>query len=155
MGVARHPEAGVNQPDQGLIVVDEIRIETVFLVLFMIKRTQGGREVRDDHVDLAGQPGDAVTDLLVFRHVAVGVPAQRHPEILYHRAVIEMVRVAPEIRAPLGAVEAQAPDLHRVVVEIIKPGVPFGVVAPEGVHFPLRGMVVLVIARHEDDRGES
>ena len=31
---------------------------------------------------------------------------------------------------------------------------PLGVVAPEGVHFPLWGMVVLVIARHEDDRGE-
>ena len=152
--MARHPEPGVNHSDQGLIVVDEIRIETVFLVLFPINRPQGGRKVRDDHVYLAGQPGDTVTDLPVFRHVAVGVPTQRHPEILYHRAVIEMVRVAPEIRAPLGAVEAQAPDLHRVIIEIIKPGVPLGVVAPKGVHLPFRGVEVLVIARHEDDRGD-
>ena len=152
--MARHPEAGVNQPDKGLIVVDEIRIETVFLVLFIIKRTQGGRKVRDDHVDLAGQPGDTGTDLLVFRYVAVGVPTQRHPEILYHRAVIEMVRVPPKIRAPLRAVEAQALNLHRVIVEIVKPGVPLGVVAPEGVHFPFWGVVVLVVARHEDHRGE-
>ena len=104
--MARHPEPGVNQPDQGLIVVDEIRIETVALMLFPIKRTQGGRKVRDDHVDLAGQLGNGGANPRVFVHVAVGVPAQRHPEILDHRAVIEMVRVAPEIRAPLGAVEA-------------------------------------------------
>ena len=65
-----------------------------------------------------------------------------------------MVRVAPEIRAPLRAVEAQAPNLHRVIVEIIKPGVPLGVIAPEGVHFPLWGMVVLVVARHENNRGD-
>ena len=151
--MARHPELGVNHSDQRLIIIDEIRIETVFLVLFPIKRPQGRRKVRYDHVYLAGQFSDAVTDLPVFRHVAVGVPTQRHLEILYHRAVIEMVRVATENRAPLGAVEAQALNLHRLIVEIIKPGVPLGVVAPKGVHFPLWGIEVLVIARHEDNRG--
>ena len=33
MGVSRHPEVGVNHPDQSLIDVDEIRIKTVFLML--------------------------------------------------------------------------------------------------------------------------
>ena len=154
VGVPRHPEPGVNHPDQGLIVVDEIRIETVALMPFPIKRTQRGRKVRDDHVHLTCQFGDAGTDLPVFHHVTIRVPTQRHPEILDHRAVIEMVRVAPEIRAPLGTVKAQALNFYRVIVEIVKTGVPLGVIAPEGVHFPLWGIVVLVIARHVQMTGE-
>ena len=54
--------------------------------------------------------------------------------------------VAPEIRTPLCPVEAQALDLDRVVVEIMKSLVSIRAGAPEGVHVRLGGMVVLVIA---------
>ena len=119
---------------------------------FPFNRTQGGWKVRDDHVDLVGQFSDSGTDLLVFRHMGVGVPTQRKPKIFYHHAVIEMVRVAPEIRAPLGAVETQTTNLRRVIVEIIKPRVGICIVAPEGIHFLLWCIEVLVVARHVHDR---
>ena len=59
----------------------------------------------------------------------------------------------PEVRAPLRAVEAQARDLGCVVVEIIKSLVVVSELAPKGVHLLPAGMVILVVAGHENHRG--
>ena len=114
--------------------------------------SQRGREMGDDHVQLTGQLGDACGDALVLFEVRVGIPARGQVEIRYP-VVKQDGRMPPEVRTPLRAVEAQPRDLGRVVVEIIKSLVVVGELAPEGLDLLPAGMVILVVAGHENHRG--
>ena len=98
---------------------------------------------------LASRAGDA----LVLFEVRVGVPARGQVEIRYP-VVKPDGRCPPEVRAPLGAVDAQARDLGRVVVEIIKSLIVLREPAPEGLDVLPAGMVILVVAGHEYHRGD-
>ena len=60
-----------------------------------------------------------------------------------------------EVRAPLRAVERQAAQFHRVVVQVMKPLVVVSEGAPERLRVAPRGMEILVVARHVDDRGDT
>ena len=106
----------------------------------------------DDYVHLTGQAGEAGGDAPVLFEVRVGVPARGQVEIRYP-VVKQDRRMPPEVRAPLRAVEAQARDLGRVVVEIIKILVVLREPAPEGLDLLPAGMVILVVAGHENHRG--
>ena len=52
------------------------------------------------------------------------------------------------------AVEAQAPDVDRIIIQVMESLVVAGVPAPERLRVPPLCMVVLVVARHVDDGGD-
>ena len=156
MSVAGHPQLRPNVLHQRFGIVDEIRIERVTFIQFLIDCLQCGRKMRDDYVHLAGLRRYVLCDSPEFLCVLERVPIPGQREIRNHRGIANMVHgVAPEIRTPLRAVEAQAPNLDCVIVEIMKSLVGVREGAPEGIHVRLGGVVVLVIARHENDRRDA
>ena len=156
MSVAGHPELRSNVLHQRFGIVNEIRIERVTFIQFLVDCLQCGRKMRDDYVHLAGLRRYVLCDSPELLRVLERVPIPGQREIRNHRGIANMVHgVAPEIRTPLRAVEAQALDLGRVVVEIMKSLVGVREGAPEGVHVLLGGVVVLVVARYKNDRRDA
>ena len=152
--MARHPELRAHVKHQGLGIVDEVHVIGVASIQLQINGFQRGRVMGDDHVQFTGQAGDAGGGAPVLGQVGIRVPARGHVEILYHFVKLDG-RIPPEVRAPLRAVEAQAPYLDRVVIEIIKILVVLRKLAPEGVHLPSSGMEILVVAGHINNRRDA
>ena len=77
--------------------------------------------MRDDYIHLAGLCRYVLCDSPELLRVLERAPIPGQREIRNHHGIANMVHgVAPEIRTPLCAVKAQALDLGRVVVEIMK-----------------------------------
>ena len=150
--MARHPQRRPHLTHQGLGIVDEVPVVGIALIQRQVNGRQCRREMGDDHVHLTGQAGEAGGDAPVLFKVRISIPARGQVEIRY--PVVKLDRqFPPEVRAPLRAVEAQARDLGRVVVEVIKSLVVVSEPAPEGLDLLPAGMVILVVAGHEYHRG--